>query len=343
MNRWFGALLFFCAAFSAAQDQPATKISGLVFGDYFYKISGDSSGSVGQYAPLKKDEQGFQLRRLYLYVDHSFSDRFATQLLLEGNDKSFDPGGRQGVFVKTAFVEWKEIFPMSSFQIGLIPTPTWISVAEKIWNYRPIEKTIADFRGLGVATDFGASLRGKLTGDGLLGYHVMIGNGNGQKPETNKFKKFYGALDVKPANTFTLQAYADYEPAPGTADRTTLKGFAAYEDPSLTVGAEAVQQLQLNGAGNRRPLGFGLFARAPIPGASGVSAFARFDYFDNDANESSTGFRENFITIGLDYMPVENVHFMPNVWINTYADKSPANVSRDADVAGRLTFFFVYR
>lgn len=339
------AILLIAPVICPAQDQPSTKVHGYVFGDYFYKFAGDSSGGAAQYASMKKDDQGFQFRRLYLYVDHTMSERFASQFLLEGTDKSLDPGGRLGIYIKTAFVEWKDIVPLGNFQIGLILTPTWSYVSEKIWNYRSVEKTIADFRGLGLATDIGASLRGKVSGDGLVSYHVMIGNGNGQKPESNKFKKYYGSVTLRPTEQITVDVTGDYEPTSDTHDKSTLKAFASYHHPSFTAGIEAVQQLQLNvgATGNRRPMGITLFAWAPLSTNNDLNGFVRYDFFNNDANQSSSGFNEQFITAGLDYMPVPNLHFMPNVWMNTYSDKSPAALSRDGDLVARLTFFFVYK
>lgn len=326
----------------SAQEQPAGKVHGYVFGDYFYKFGGDSTGSGSQYSSLKKDEQAFQFRRLYLYYDHTISEKFAAQFLLEGNDKAFTDG-KHGVYVKTAFVEWKDILPAGNLQMGLIPTPTWIAVSEKIWNFRPVEKTLADFRGLGLATDLGMSLRGTFSRESSFGYHLMIGNGNGQKPESNKYKKYYAALTVRPKKRLIIDASIDYEPKGDMIETTTFKIFASYQDSSLTLGMEAVQQHQLRGTGlsDRRPLGFSLFGWVPL--ISDLRGFARYDFFNNDANESSSGINEQFFTVGLDYMPVPNAHFMPNIWVNTYSDKGFVSLGREADIVGRMTFFFVYK
>lgn len=334
---------------ATAQEKSGGKVHGCLFGDYFYKIAGDSTGNGSQYSSLKKDEQAFQFRRFYLYYDHIFNETFSAQFLLEGNDKALEPGGRHGVFVKTAYLEWKDIIPMGNLMIGLVPTPTWSSpgsVAEKIWNYRSIEKTIADFRCLGSASDIGVSLRGNFDGEGKFNYVAMIGNGTGQKPENNKYKKYYAGLRAKPVNEFVIEGYVDFEPAAGDKDKTTLKGFAAYQTETFTAGVEVVTQTQkkAGAAGaDRSPFGLSFFAWAPIPGVDNLNAFARYDFFNPDTKVPKAGFNESFITAGLDYMPIKNVHFMPNVWVNTFSDKSPAGVSRDADVVARLTFFFVYK
>jgi hypothetical protein len=328
-----------------AQDKPAGKVSGYVFGDYFYKIGGDSTGSGSQYSTLGKDQQAFQFRRLYLYYDHTFDDRFSAQFLLEGNDKTFTDG-KHGVFVKTAYLEWKNIFANSNLWFGLIPTPTWSLLSEKVWNYRSIEKTVADFRGLGSASDIGIGIRGKFDEGGTVNYVAMIGNGNGQKPENNKYKKYYASLNVKPVKELVIEGYVDFEPAANEKDKTTFKGFAAYQSEHITVGAEAVTQIQKKATStgdDRSPLGLSFFAWAPIPGSENFNAFARFDFYNPDTKVSSAGFKEAFITAGLDYMPIKNVHIMPNVWVNTFSNKASGGTNRDADVVGRITFFVVYK
>lgn len=331
-----------------AQEKSGGKVHGYVFGDYFYKVGGDSTGSSSQYSSSKKADQAFQFRRLYLYYDHVFNETFAAQFLLEGNDKALTDG-KHGVFVKTAYLEWKEIIPMGNLMIGLVPTPTWSSpgsVAEKTWNYRSVEKTIADSRSLGSASDIGVLLRGTFDSEERFSYVVMVGNGTGQKPENNKYKKYYAGLRTKPVKELVIEGYVDFEPAADEKDKTTLKGFAAYQTETFTAGVEAVTQTQkkAGAAGaDRSPFGVSFFVLAPIPSLGNLNAFARYDLFNPDTRVSDAGFNESFITAGLDYMPIKNVHLMPNVWVNMFSDKNPAGVSRDADVVARLTFFFVYK
>jgi hypothetical protein len=339
-------LLFTYVSFS--QDKPAGKVHGYVFGDYFYVLGADqlASRGSGQYSSVKKDFQAFQFRRMYLYYDYTFNDDFSAQFLLEGNDKTDKIDGKYGLFVKTAYLEWKELIPMGSITLGLVPTPTWSLLSEKVWNYRSIEKTIIDFRGFGNASDFGVLFRGKFDEKGMFNYSAMIGNGSGQKPEMNKYKKYYLSLSVKPIKEFVMEGYIDYEPAADEKYKTTLKGFAAYQTESITGGIEIFQQFQ-NKAGinnvNIIPFGVSFFLWAPIPGTEKLNGFARFDIFNPDINVNDAGFNENFITFGFDYMPIKDIHFMPNLWINTYSNKEPNGSKRYPDVVGRLTFFYVYK
>jgi hypothetical protein len=195
-------LCYFCFSFS--QDNSGGYIHGLIVGDYFYKTSGDSQplGGASQFSqPLPKDSSGFQIRRLQLFYDYTFSNEFSTRFQLEGNEKSLDPSGRLSLYMKTAYLEWKNLVPMSSLYIGLVPTPTWINV-ENQWGYRSIEKTITDFRGLGSLTDMGVHLRGTLFSEGSVGYSLMVGNGNAQRPENDKYKNIMQWLTENLCKTF---------------------------------------------------------------------------------------------------------------------------------------------
>jgi hypothetical protein len=324
------------------------KLWGYAFGDYYYKVSGDSAGGTSQYAGYPKSFQAFELRRVYLGYDYVFSDKFSSQFLLEGNDKILT-STRLGVFVKAAFVEWKA-FQNVSFALGIVPTPTWSwALNEKAWNYRPVEKTITDMRGLGNASDLGIAARGKFDKAGNYGFVFMIGNGNGQKPEVNKFKKYYGTLFAKPVSGLSVEAYGDYEPNAGDKNKTTLRGFIGYQFKKFNIGAEVVQQTQQNAGGtdiDAVPLGISAFVWGTIYAKKDkpvLNAFARFDIYDPDTKNDTLGYKENFITAGLDYMPIDNIHFMPNVWVNSYSGKTSLLAEKKADVVARMTFYYVYR
>jgi len=349
---WFGvwAFLLVGAFFPPAifpQEKPGGKVHGLVFGDYFYKLHGNSTEVFpSQFSKVDKDFQAFQFRRLYLYYDQNINEKFFAQFLIEGNDKTLDPGGKLGLVIKAAYLEWKEIITKGRLGVGLYPTPTFAGgTPEKAWNYRSVEKTVSDFRGLGIPTDLGISLRGTFGAGNRFGYAAMIGNGTGLKPENNKYKKYYGMLNARPVKEVVEEGYADYEPGVLGKNISTIKGFAAYQVSRLTGGVEAVYQTQqmagLSGA-DKTPFGIAFFAWGPVPSVEKLNVFARFDFFNPNTQVTDSGFNENFFLAGLDYMPVKNVHFMPNFWLNSFSDKSPAGLRKDADFALRVTFYYIY-
>lgn len=361
MKKMFLLLALCVATASIAQDQPAGKVHGYVFGDYYYKMAGEKakSFSKGQYADSALRKTGaFQLRRMYLYYEHDLSTNFHATFLLEGNDKTIDwaeddkgkqttTTGRHSVFIKLANLEWRDYIKDHSIAIGMIPTATW-ALSEKYWNYRAVEKTVMDYRGLGGASDIGFIARGKFLQDGMLSYTASIVNGNGQKPENNKSRKYSASVAIKPIKSLVAEIYTDYEGSitvPKTynkiAQRQTIKGFVGYQNEMATVGIEVLQQTQkMTDTSDVKPFGMSLFAWAPVMKEK-LNVFARYDSFNPDTEISKAGFNEYFFTTGLDYMPIKNVHFMPNIWINGFSAKKGS--SRDADVVARLTFFYVYK
>lgn len=320
-----------------AQEKPAGQIHGYAFGDYYYIVQHSDSS--------KNDLNGFQLRRVYLFYDHKLSENFVSQFLIEGNETEFTPSGKYGVFIKTAYLEWKEIIPEGSMAIGLVPTPTWVwGWSERIWNYRAIEKTIADLHKHGNATDIGLVIRGKFDSEGDFGYVAMVGNGAGQKPETNRYKKVYGSLYVKPVKQLILEGYADFEGGPDKKTNHIFKGFIAYQQERFTLGVEAYQ---------RRNKGAGISGVDEVP--SGISsfiwgtlneklnAFARYDFYNPDTKISNSGLEENFFVAGFDYVPNKNVHLMPNILVTSYSPKLSGAPKPDSDVIPRVTFYYIYK
>jgi hypothetical protein len=315
--------------------------------DYFYKFGGLGPYAGDGYGQVEKYTQAFQLRRFQIFADANLTDRFVAQLSLEGNQQTNDVNRRFSFFAKTVYLEWVGVFPMSNLQIGLIPTPTWTYVSESIWGYRSIERTITDFRNLGFATDVGASLRGKFMESGILSYHIMVGNGTGPTPDVwDRFLKYYASLTLRPISGVTLDGYIDYKHTWADYEKTTLKGLASYEDSNVTVGIEIVHQLQLHMGGyqdNARPYGASAFARIAISKDPAIAAFGRFDYVDYDLNEDYFVRREYFYTVGFDYRPISSVHFMPNLWVNTYHYRRFYEPDREPDIIGRVTVAFEYR
>ncbi len=342
------SLLSFAGFGLLAQEPGAGKVSGYLFGDYFYKLSGEKAKAVSkvQYADSALRKSGaFQIRRMYLYYEHAISENFQAQFLLESNDGSLDGSGRYTTFVKLANLEWKNIIPDQNLAFGMVGTPSW-ALSEKIWGYRAVEKTIMDMRGLGVASDLGVALKGKFGSEGMFGYTAMIGNGNGQKPDNNHSRRYYGSFTVKPIKPVIVEAYGDYESKitepkayNKPAEKTSMKGFAAYQHEKFTIGIEAFKQIQTyTDTTDITPLGFTVFATGSL--MENLKAYVRFDNYDPDTKQTKSGYKENFYTLGLDYQAHKSVHIMPNLWVNSYSKKGKIN--RDSDVVTRVTFYYVF-
>lgn len=383
MNRFKTSLLFLAVLIVAfaghsklyAQDNtapfvPSGKVTGQLFLDYYWKVHADTllRGST-YYAGLPKGANAIDPRRIYLGYEYQFSPKISAGFLA-AYESNYDAQGDRTLYVKNAYLKVKDIYKNADLVLGDQNTPTFTMMEENVWGYRSIEKTIADMRGLGKSTDVGVALLGRFDDKGNFGYNVMIGNGTGQKPETNIFKKFYGGLYGKFANQkIIVDLNADYERTQlwfnYDQSKTTLKAFVAYQSTPITVGLTYVTQLGQNGAiatdvanatsdtSTLMPQGFSAFVHGQIV-PDKLNFFARFDYYSPDVNYTNTdvynkgytgGLQENFITAGLDFTPLKNVHFMPNVWIDMYHSQAKGvsgSIENDQDIVARLTVFYKF-
>ena len=180
-------------------------------------------------------------------------------------------------------------------------------------------------------------------------------------------------------------------------DRNMTKLFAAWNGKKITVGTEVFMNtimgdVKVTGKDantyyrTTKAMGFSLFVRGRIlsnsEGNQVLGYFARYDNYDPSGNLSnivgdpnmksyaaSTSTyepttKEQFVTFGLDFTPFKNIHFMPNVWLNTYNSslawdsKNSAGTAyasmgtgnsaglvngiKGTDAVYRLTFYYVY-
>jgi len=288
--------------------------------------------------------------------------------------------GKLSFYIKNANVRWKNIWKGTDLVVGEMATPTFALLTEKIWAYRSVERTITDIRR-SPSYDLGAALQGKFDAKGNFGYNLMVGNGSSAKPEADNFKWFYAdvwamALDKR----LIFDIYGDYERLNWTPtwhhSRQMTKAYVAYNTPGLTIGVEGyVNVMKNDNLASRftaRPGGASIDTLTS--NALGISAyvhgdiikgklrfFARYDNtkpnskadnatyksYANPAGNYDYNNKEQFVTAGLDFTPVKNVHFMPNIWYNNYKSEQPAAIAgsklkSDYDAVYRLTFYFVF-
>lgn len=254
------------------------------------------------------------------------------------------------------------------------------SLAEATWSYRSIERTITDFHKDN-SYDVGAALQGTFDPKTKnFGYVAMVGNNStasllsAANANTGFYKIFYGTLWGKFLDKkLYVDFYADYaQTAPNTAavgaqSHNMYKVFAAYNAKYFTIGAEAYTQKFKNGVTNKttalaedaKAEGLSLWIRgAIVQGKWGY--FARWDTYNPDTQFNSgdpysvnTNYgsydpttKEQFVTLGLDFTPAKNIHFMPNIWFTQYKDKlAPTTAGYLPDnhtLVYRMTFFFTF-
>jgi hypothetical protein len=246
------------SAFKAGNPNSG-RIWGYAFGDFAYKSHKDSlnRGGSNQYTGIPKNRTTFQFRRIYLGYDYNISKKFSAELLLAAED-NFPAGNppssaaasgdellnnKLSFYIKLMNIRWKNIWKGTDLVVGQISTPAFPLLSERLWNYRSIERTIADIRRT-PSYDLGAALQGVFDPDTKnFGYNLMVANGSSAKPEGDNFKWFYGDVYAYFANKkLVFDVYADYERLNFTSkwkhSRQMWKGYIAYNSAATVKGID---------------------------------------------------------------------------------------------------------
>lgn len=324
------ACLLLCFSNLTAQDG---KISGYIFGDYFYELSHPNA------ATDKLDRNGFQFRRAYFTYDRDLSEKFSVRFRLEMNSpdltriQDFGTSTTLTPFIKHAYLRWNNFIPQSRLLFGLVNTPTF-NMSEEVWGYRSVEKTIMDLRSIAPSSDLGMALEGKLSSSGVLNYTIFVANGTGTRSETDKNKRAYLNVPIKIQGGFSIVPYFDYEGGTERRDKNAMALFAGLQKPRLHGGVEVFQKKSNKALANnqdRTENGFSVFGA--VKAAEKVKLFGRFDNYDPNTDVDDNGI--SLIVAGLDYAADKNVNVIPNVRIESY--QAP---NADANTIGQVTFYF---
>ena len=382
-------------------NQPKGKFSGYMFGDYYYNVARDPAfaGST----PLSKtalanpkDMQGFQFRRIYFTYDNDISDQFTSRFRLEADQsalttgsstsvltsattlassakldstlttKSANAGSYQGkitVFVKDAYLKWKNLFEGSDLIFGIQPTTAY-DISETWWSYRSLEKTIMDLRGIIPSRDFGVALRGKITSDGMFNYWAMIANGDGNSPASTQFKRYSLNLQVKPNANWQATLNGDYRAQANIDDinstsnpKATVSNnvftgalFLGYKEADkYSVGLEGFMQSAANGYTDRSTTlasltglnAMGISVWGSVNFQPDLALILRYDYYDPNTNSNSKGDSRNYVIGGVSWKPDKNVSIMPNIQVETY-EAPTSGTTPDASITGRVTVYYIF-
>jgi hypothetical protein len=186
----------------AAQPKPParwfdnTSISGRMYFNVSHIDQSSDGATVGR-------STAFDLKRVYLGVDHKFNDVFSANLTTDvsliantntvtgtANSGTAQPG--QGTTAPTAFPKTigetlyikkaylqARLNPAFIVRIGAADLP-WVPFVEDTYGYRYIENVIIDRTGFGTSVDWGVHVLGSFA-DGLVNYQVSAVDGAGYR------------------------------------------------------------------------------------------------------------------------------------------------------------------
>ncbi len=186
----------------AAQPKPPsrwfdnTTVSGRMFFNISHIDQKSDGATVGR-------STAFDVKRLYLGVDHKFSDIFSASIVTDisliantntvtgtANSGTAQPG--QGTTAPTPFPKTigetlylKNAYLQAKFnqaltvRLGVANLP-WVPWAEDVYGYRYVEPSLIDRTGFGTSSDWGVHVFGSLA-NGLVSYQVSAVDGAGYR------------------------------------------------------------------------------------------------------------------------------------------------------------------
>lgn len=322
-----------------APPAPAWRISGLVFGDYYWVPQ--------NHLDVWENQHGFWIRRAFLTYDHTFSPAITTRLRLEMNSNGKLQGGIITPFLKDAFVRWT-FWRRQTLTLGIHPSLTWDHL-ESVWGLRHIEKTPLDLYRMDTARDTGISLAGPLNESQSIRYAVQFGNDSSSNSETDRFKGYRATLRFDNNPGFTVEGMFGYFNRASDADRRTGQIVVGYRTARGRAGFQYAYQRRGSLSAPATELnvfsGFGVFDIK----RQKLTAFARVDRMNNPCLDcpgidylpidATTPF--TFTLVGLEYYVLPSLRFGPNVEYVAYSEPAAGARPRN-DLAARLTFYWVW-
>ena len=330
------------------------RISGLVFGDYYY--FGDSQPQAAF-----QEQQGMWIRRGYFTYDHTFSPLVTTRFRLEvnGNGRLVSPAVSATPFVKDAYVRWG-FYGRQTLTIGIQPTLSFEYI-ENFWGLRHIEKTPLDLYGTDSSRDTGFTVTGPVNAAATMRYAYQFGNESGNNNEVDKFKVQRAVFRYEKNPGFGVEGlwmHSDRNPNPTPnttlSDRETAQIFVGYRKPKGRVGFQYT--FQKRKAADNAPAslqdtdiniysGFGVLE---LPRKK-VSFFLRLDRYDDPCGDcggiayfpAATNAAFTTTIAGMEYFILPSVRIGPNVEYTAYSDPVSGTKPKNMSVA-RFTFYWVW-
>jgi hypothetical protein len=314
----------------------STQLSGRMYFNF-----SNINQKIGGGKPLERNGvtngTGFNIKRFYFGVDHTFDKTFSANLTMDvanvvgrTANQNFNNlasvGDAQlvgrGFYIKKAYLQAK-INPMLIIRAGSADAP-WIPYVEGIYGYRHIENTISDRLGFGTSADWGVHVLGDFA-DGLVSYQLSAVDGAGYRNvKVTKSVDFEGRVSfaykgvVGAVGGYVGKLGKDTQNLSTPHSASRLNALLGYKDKRFTVGGEyfytkdwsnnGLEFITANASG--KTYGWSIFGSAVV--IPQVSVFARYDWAKPNyhlQNVSSVGVahRDEYFNVGVQYSPAKIV------------------------------------
>ena len=323
----------------SAYPQSLPRVSGSVFGDYYY--------NVDNHLPANMDMQAFDYRRIYVGAEDSLASRVSGRFLVESNPVFTSAGTADlGLDVKAASLTFDSMLFGSDVTFGIQPTPI-IAAADAIFGYRSLENSMEDLHSISYVTNMGLSVHSAFSK--TTSAIFMLGNNINNGLWMNRYKIAYVQFIFRPSRNLVAVVSGDYAGASSEKYLRTGDGILNYRTAWFSFGGEAYMQDVEHNAYAGTALGggtsqtYGLGADGWISIINDLRFVARCDYWNpnNAFSDASTNPLDNswaMLLAGLDYKYSRDIHFIPNLVYVTYGLPG----SRP-DITARATIYLNYQ
>lgn len=270
--------LTFAAPALAGEGPPPPVVDGLLYVQYGVDLSEG-----------KNLTNSFDGSRAYLGVREDFNDHVAARILLDAGRGADNT--KQWVFLKNAFIEWKDPFPGGEVQGGMINTP-YNGYFDRFWGHRYAAKSFTDQYGLLSSADLGIGAQGTHA-KGMVDWHAVVINGEGfAAPEVDATKTAQARVSIDPLaaggkQNLVVTAFGSYGTAPPDTD-PTKEGNQEGDSTLIYTGALGYRMdyflawLDYTGrsTGDLAASGYSAMIMPRVPKVGAL--YARYEHFDPD-------------------------------------------------------------
>jgi hypothetical protein len=234
------------------KPKPEVQVGGLIFAHYGLDLT-DGAENFNEFA----------VDRAYLTAKAKITPALGARLTLDADrmkpvttdtgEYSFDTKYR--LFLKHAYVEWKDFAPGMKVRAGMIDTP-YQGYYDKFWEHRYVAKGQSDDNGNMSTADLGVSIGGEHAG-GLVDWTVGAYNGEGySKVEVDSGKSLEGRITVDPLASkgklrLPITGFVDYHMVQDGDPVIIYAGAAGFKMPYVWFWGEYTGRMQgdLSGGG----------------------------------------------------------------------------------------------
>ncbi len=146
-----------------------------------------------------KNFHEFTIKRGWLWVNHSFNDRYEAHLTIESDENGANELNSTGwtMRLRHAYLQVNDLISHINLQAGMVDN-YYIMRVEEVWGYRYVDEVSLHKLGYIPEADLGISFIGMCPGDwGRLVLQVLNGASYTDR-ELNKYKDFAFTAEIRP-------------------------------------------------------------------------------------------------------------------------------------------------